>query len=31
VIPAFGDPKYLPAWRERVQPRGLLSETPIAL
>jgi Cft2 family RNA processing exonuclease len=31
VIPAFGDPKYLPAWRERVQPRELLSETSIAL
>jgi Cft2 family RNA processing exonuclease len=31
VIPAFGDPKYLPAWRERIKPRELLSETSIAL
>jgi Cft2 family RNA processing exonuclease len=31
VIPAFGDPKYLPIWRERVAPRELISFTPIAL
>jgi Cft2 family RNA processing exonuclease len=31
VIPAFGDPRYLPVWRERVAPRELVSATPIVL
>jgi Cft2 family RNA processing exonuclease len=31
VIPAFGDPKYLPVWYERVAPRELVSASPIAL
>jgi Cft2 family RNA processing exonuclease len=31
VIPAFGDPKYLPIWLERVAPRELVSFTPMAL
>ena len=30
VIPAFGDPKHLPAWRARLGPR-IASSTPIAL
>jgi Cft2 family RNA processing exonuclease len=30
VIPAFGDPKYLPAWHARLGPR-IVSSTPIAL
>jgi hypothetical protein len=31
VIPAFGDPKYLPLWGERVAPRELVSSSPMAL
>jgi Cft2 family RNA processing exonuclease len=31
VIPAFGDPKYLPLWGERIAPRELVSSSPMAL
>jgi Cft2 family RNA processing exonuclease len=31
VIPAFGDPKYLPTWRQRVTPRELVSSSSITL
>ncbi|MEA2987615.1 MAG: hypothetical protein QOG83_326 [Alphaproteobacteria bacterium] len=31
VVPAFGDPKYLPTWRTRIAPRALVSATPIDL
>ena len=30
VIPAFGDPKYLTAWRQGAAPHEVLSESPIA-
>jgi Cft2 family RNA processing exonuclease len=31
VIPAFGDQKYLPTWRQRVTPRDLVSSRSITL
>ena len=31
VIPAFGDPKYVPIWRSRVAPRTVVATTPINL
>lgn len=31
VIPAFGDSKYVPAWRSRVAPRAVVTATPIDL
>jgi Cft2 family RNA processing exonuclease len=31
VIPAFGDPKHLPIWRQRVAPRELVSAQSITL
>jgi Cft2 family RNA processing exonuclease len=31
LVPAFGDPKWLPAWRSAVAPRELVSTTPILL
>jgi Cft2 family RNA processing exonuclease len=31
VIPAFGDPKYLPTWRQRLTPRELVSVPSITL
>jgi Cft2 family RNA processing exonuclease len=31
LVPAFGDAKFLPRWRETVAPRELVSTTPIPL
>ncbi len=31
VVPAFGDPKHLAAWRARLAPREVVASTPMAL
>jgi Cft2 family RNA processing exonuclease len=31
IIPAFGDPRYLPVWRERAAPREVVASTPLTL